>query len=163
MNKAAVLGLALLGGCAPYVPPSPPTPRMGTEVETSFTHSWDAVIDVFSELNIGIKTMDRASGLIVAEQNSVPSELVKPDVKVWADCGRFPPDPIMGEIRIYPNFVTYNVLVRGDSSRSTVKATARWEKRATGQYEVERPCVSLGAWEQGVEQQIKERALGKRR
>ena len=45
---------------------------------------WNAVVDVFSERNIPIKTIDRTSGLIATEQLSVASST---DTGGWADCG----------------------------------------------------------------------------
>ncbi len=76
--------------------------------------TWDAVIDMFAERNIPIRTIERASGIIATEQLSVG-----PEGKVWPDCGRSFSGTVL------PNYAIYNLLVRGDSSSSRVKATVR--------------------------------------
>src|SRR5690242_4566928 len=108
--RRSVVALVLLAACQ-MTPPAPPAPRSGMEVSASFGKTWSAVIDVFAERNIPIKTIDRASGLVVAEPQGVPTR-----TDGLADCGTIIGRPI------YPDHATWNVLVRGDSARSTVKA-----------------------------------------
>ena len=156
MKKIFVLCIGMMGCNLPnFEPPVQPAPRTGTPVEASFTKTWDAVIDIFSERNIRIKTMDRTSGLIVAETNSAVG-LTEGQLNDYADCGGYGPT-----LRTYPNFVTYNILVRGDSTKSIVKANALWEKRSTSQYDLARDCVSKGNWEILIERAVLEIAQRK--
>lgn len=141
--------LTLAVGCVPFVRVTEPAPRSSREVEASFTNVWDAAIDVFSEQNIGIKTLDRASGLIVAETAAV-DPYRDPRVNVWSECdGGLP-----------PNRVAYNLVIRGDSTRATVKATALWQSKA---YSDGTPrCISKGVWEESIEASIAAKALLKK-
>lgn len=150
MRRRSILVLVLfLGACVPS-PIAPPVQRTGTTVNASFGKAWNAVIDVFAERNIPIKTIDRSSGLIVTEQLSIaPGSM--PDA---ADCGTD-----VGS-RVYPTNANYNVLVRGDSSSTVVKVTPRFVRAGpsrglipTGN--VTEECSSKGVWEAEVEQRIK--------
>jgi len=148
----------LLGGCVPsYVPPQvSPVPRVGTEVSASFGKTWDAVVDVFSARNIGIKTVDISSGLIVAENATVRPE----DAKQWADCGTLPgasPKSI-AVASLTASVARYNILVRGDSSRTIVKATVQFLAPSMKMWANTDECQSRGVWEQAVEEQISIRA-----
>jgi len=107
--------------------------------------SWDAVIDMFAARNIPIRTIERASGIIATEQLAVGDE-----GKEWADCGEH-----RGTV-LTPNFATYNVLVRGDSVSSRIKATVRWTLETSPSDAIE--CSSRNIWEQELEQQAKGRA-----
>jgi hypothetical protein len=66
----------------------------------------------------------------------------------FSDCGRnwqgFP---------WLADWVVYNVLVRGDETRSTVKVTASWES-TTGPFS----CSTRGTWESLSETAIADRA-----
>lgn len=159
--SASLLPLLLLVGCIPsYVPPTVvPVPRLGTEVAASFGKTWDAVIDVFSERNIGIKTLDRSSGLIVAENASVRVA----DAKEWADCGTLPgahPNSIAAAA-LNAKIARYNILVRGDSTRTTVKATVQFSAPDMRMWAQTDECQSRGVWERGVEEQISTRVQRK--
>jgi hypothetical protein len=156
MKKILFLSLVLVG-CAPFQPPPPPAPRTGTVVDVSFSKAWDAVIDIFSEKNIPIKTMDRSSGLIVAEIARVnDNEYSDPSIKNWNNCGGW------GQtLRVYANRVTYNIVVRGDSTRSTVRANFLWEHKGQGQYATDMPCSTTGYLESEWEKRIAEIARSK--
>jgi hypothetical protein len=130
--------------CAGYQPPPPATPRDGTDVRASFARTWDSVIDEFADRNIPIATIERASGLIATEQLSVGSE-----ARGEADCGR------LNGRRLLPTHAIYNVLVRGDSSGSTVKATMRWTRVTNEGAET---CATLQRWEAALEDRVKQRA-----
>jgi hypothetical protein len=156
MKQILFLSLGLVA-CGQWQPPSPPAPRSGIVVETSFAKTWDAVIDIFSEKNIAIKTMDRTSGLIVAETANVEDNHYKqPEIKLWNDCGGWD-----ANLRLYANTVTYNILVRGDSVRSTVKANFLWSKKKVSQYDFEAVCISKGVQEDAWEKRIAEIARSK--
>lgn len=135
-----VLVAAALAGCA--APPSvAPTPRAPMSVQASLGRTWDATIEFFAERSIPIRTLERASGLVVTEPMAVSPD----DGAAWADCGS-------GWVaERFPTAASYNVLVRGDSSAATIKVTARW-------VDGDRACTSRGIYEQELETHIRQRA-----
>jgi hypothetical protein len=132
-------------------------------VAASQARTWDAVIDLFAERNIPIRTMERASGFIATEQLSVNAE----EGLRWADCGKAK-WPFGGKrrdkegkevdySRIAPDQAIYNVLVRGDSAESRVKVTVLWQYAGiNGRRAVE--CSTKGVWEWEMESTIQQRA-----
>jgi hypothetical protein len=139
-----------------YTPPEPPSPRDATQVNASMGRTWDAVVDLFAAKTIPIRTIERVSGIIVTERLSVRHE----DGLAWADCGK-----VSGFGRsdhISPNYGTYNVLVRGDSSRSSVKTTVRWVHIQPRDLDLEgggvTECSTKHVWERALETEIKARA-----
>jgi hypothetical protein len=142
----AILALfALLVGCVAPTPPPPAPIRDAAVVATDFQHTWDAAIDHFAEGNIPIATIERASGILATSRLSVGRELARQ----FSDCGKNE----WGAAR-YATSVVYNVLVRGDSSGSTVRVTASW---STPDME----CSTTGAWEAATEEAIQARAEGR--
>jgi hypothetical protein len=139
-----LVGLILLAGCARYSPPSPPTPRDATNVMASFGRTWDATLNEFADRNIPIRTIDRASGLVLTEQLMASS-----DTKQFADCGR------RGAEELPATQALYNVLVHGDSQRATVKITMQWTYVSA---KVSRECSTLHRWERQTEDEIRQRA-----
>ena len=109
----------LLAGCTTYKPPPPPTPRDASLVAASMSQTWDAVIDLFATRNIPIRTIERASGLIVTDALSVGEE-----GNTYASCGTR-----NGKV-LAPDRATYNVLVRCDSTLATVRTTVLWTRTA---------------------------------
>jgi hypothetical protein len=105
-------------------------------------YTWDAVIEVFAARNIPIRTIERVSGLIVTDNLNVG-----PEGKEWANCG---------SAGLGPSHGTYNVLVRGDSIRSMVKATVRWSLYVSQAADTE--CSTTHEWERRFEDQIKQLA-----
>lgn len=115
MRRLAVLGCAAAPACVPSKPPAAPVVRQPTPVRASFGRTWDAVIDAFADQNVPIKTIDRSSGFIATDQLAVPEA-----DSMDADCGT------AGEIKLVPLHATYNVVVRGDSTASSVRVTVLW-------------------------------------
>jgi hypothetical protein len=120
-------------------------------VDAPFDRTWTALIDVFGDRNVPIRTLERASGFVATDRLTVGAH----DGVVWADCGTD-----MGE-RLPAEYAIYNVRVRGDSVQSTVQVTVLW----TASYQALRnsrvltkECVSTGIWEQESEAAIKLRA-----
>lgn len=140
------LALALIG--CQTVPPPPPAPRTGTAVTAGTHRTWDAVIEVFAERNIPISNMERASGFISTDQLAVDPQ----SGKAYADCGL-----IMG-MPIPADRATYNVLVRGDSARSTVKVTVRFTQGGRSNDPQLIECSTRGTWETEFEADVKRRA-----
>jgi hypothetical protein len=127
------------------------------EVVAPFGKTWDATIDMFATRTIQIKTLDRSSGLIVAEPQTVS------EYSDFADCGSFMYAPIK------PSAATWNVLVRGDSSKSTVRATVRFVSVRANPMALSAKaepvtvdCSSNGSWETQFERAIKETAEKKK-
>jgi hypothetical protein len=121
--RALILSLAaLLPACVRYHPPAPPEPRAASDIAASFGHAWDAVVDVFAEANTPIRTMERASGFIAAELATIPvyTPAQRDFAHSLADCG------YRGQSVYVPTSAFYNIVVRGDSSRATVKVTVRY-------------------------------------
>jgi hypothetical protein len=146
MHRFLAAFLVLLLACYRYQPPPPAEPRDATSVSASIDETWDAVIDLFATRNIPIRTIERASGIIATEGLSVDSA----DGLKWADCGQVGP-------RLIPaNNAIYNVLVRGDSANSSVRATVRWGRLSSEEGDVE--CTSTYVWEHGLERDVQERA-----
>ena len=158
-DRAILLSLAALlyigtSGCAFYAPPATPAPRTATPVGASFATTWDALIDVFAERHIQIRAVDRASGVLVAEPL-----LLRDSPDSAADCGR-------GKFLTLTPRATdavWNVLVRGDSSTSTVKASVRFSRVDRGsigtsahtEAEATTDCESRGNWEATLEKSVK--------
>jgi hypothetical protein len=149
MKRMLALVFGLFAGCV--TPPSTaPTPRTAMSVNAPFAKTWNAVIDVFSDRNIPIRTIDRTSGLIATDKLSVPAQQ---GVK-WADCGKN-----NGEA-VPPQLAVYNVLVRGDSTQSTVKVTVAWTSVVTpmGGNAQGVDCVTHGVWESDLENTVRAKA-----
>lgn len=147
---ASTLSCFVLSACYGYRPPAPPIPTTAQPVNASFGKTWDAVIDLFSEQNISIATIERASGLIVAAPTYTGTSLSSG--LEYADCGT------MSQIPILPNRVQYNVRVKGDSTTSTLRVNvvflSVWEKST---YE----CNTKNVWEKNVWARIAARAEGR--
>lgn len=147
MRRCAVFGTLILAACGQYVPPTPPAPRAATRVSASLGRTWDAVVELFATRSIPIRTMERASGFIATEQLYMTLD----DSRRYADCGSPPPGATF-----YADRASYNVLVRGDSSSSTVLVTTHFrESHDAGQ------CVSTGRWEREFETAVEARAEGR--
>lgn len=149
-RRGNLLGaLLFLTGCL-SAPSLAPAPRDGVDIEASVDAAWDAVIEQFAEVGVPIASMERASGFISTPNLNVPSS---DPALAWADCGK------NGPSRIRPQRVSYNVLVRGDEQRSTVRVSARWQgtTKSVGQW-VSVECVSTGVWETRAESDVKRRA-----
>ena len=134
----------LVAGCTTYKPPPPPTPRDASLVTASMGQTWDAVIDLFATRNIPIRTIERASGLIVTDALRVGQE-----GNTYASCGTK-----NGKV-LAPDRATYNVLVRGDSSMATVRTTVLWTRT---EEPVVPECTSTFIWERALETDVKARA-----
>jgi hypothetical protein len=147
-------GLLVVVGCTQ--PPAPPTPRTAqTQVQASFSKTWNAVIDDFAANNIPIHTIDRSSGIIATDLLNVG-----PGMSDVADCGSD-----MG-IHLTPTQVSYNVLVRGDTTSSSVRVTVRWVRvgpaRGLSTATVSEDCSTKQVWEQRFETRVKAAAEASR-
>ena len=151
-SAAFVLALTITA-CQPIKPPAPVAPRTSTAISASFGRTWDAAIDAFASRGISIETLDRSSGLIVpAGRTYVPNNAgvfgSVEDATKYADCG----SNVLGNA-VRPASVKYNVVVRGDSTRSGVQVRAFYLPGADG-----RSCESRGLFESEAEASIKAKA-----
>jgi hypothetical protein len=122
-----------------------PSPQADTIVNASFATTWAAVLDRFAQSNIPIKAIDRSSGLITAEATRLDDS-----GRQYGNCNR------MGIAIVPPDGATFNVLVKGDSIRSFVRATADWIGHNSKGLRLS--CVTSGKWEQEFESAIKDQA-----
>ena len=111
---APILSLAaflLLGACAPasISPPAEPTHETARTFEASYDEVWDAAVDWFSESNIPIGQIERASGLIASEH-----QLGADDALI--NCGQINP----GDRRLVGADRTANLNVRVRESDQSV-------------------------------------------
>jgi hypothetical protein len=93
-----------------------------------------------------IRTIERVSGIITTDGLRVDPE----DGAAWANCGK------KGRVRYRPNMAIYNVLLRGDSSQSTVRATVRWSYWTLKDGGLE--CTGTYVYERDLEALVKSRA-----
>ena len=140
------LAFALLcAACSSYRAPQPPVPRDATHVQGSAGQTWDAVVDLFAAKDIPIRTSERAFGFVATEDLAVGTE-----GQGWADCGT------LNAVHVGPEHAIYNVLVRGDSLSSSVKATVRWTYMAAKRGMIE--CSTSYVWEEEFETEVKAHA-----
>ncbi len=166
----AVLSVVSLTACGTgYVPPRlAVVPREATPVSASYDTTWATVVSYFADRNVAIRTIEKASGIIVAEalradmQNREPIKDKKGKVvhylgslpqlgpPIFADCGSsegYPLDLLAA---------SFNVRVLGDKNRSTVRVTARFTTAyGTGVGRQVVDCVSTGKFEMDLEARVK--------
>lgn len=153
MRRIVVVVVLAVVACTP-VPPAPPAPRGAMEISAPFNVSWNTAVDVLADRNVAIKTIDRSSGLIVAEPVAVDPN----NAGGLADCGKSAEGFTM-----MPTHATWNLVVRGDTTRSTAKATVRFVRVGVSRAflntsTVSEECSSLGRWETDFEAALKVRA-----
>lgn len=146
MYRTLALSTLALAGC---ITPAPPAPApVATPVAAPFDKTWASVIDVFAAQNLPIATIDKASGLLVAQPMSLTSE----QGRSWAACSK----GIAGSMAV--NRVTFNVVVRPVSAGSTIQVNARWEYVSGATMMA---CNSTGVWEARLQLRVKDAAEGK--
>ena len=127
----------LAAGCG-TTRPKPLEPRPGTEVAASFSRTWNALQEVVAEEGIRAYSTDARNGIFVAEDQPVPEEN-----DFIADCG------VALRRRVHPVRARWDMLVRGDSHNSIIRASVRFVD-PTGD-----ECLSLGVWEKTLERRVK--------
>jgi len=145
-----------LAGCGPKSrPPMANLDRPPRPVQASFGRTWDAVVDYFASRGVPVRAADRAAGVITGDAGQLPPGR---DLKLLANCSDPDEGSFVGAARVVlPTSAVYTVTVRGDSTASTVKATARFTHEGTVE------CTSFGVWESDFETAIKAAAEGKPR
>ena len=145
MMRRLLAFVLVCAACNSYRAPLPPAPRDATHVRASAGQTWDAVADLFAARNIPIRTSEPAFGFVATEDLPVGTE-----GETWADCGT------LNSVHVGPEHAIYNVLVRGDSASSSVKATVRWTYMAAKLGMIE--CSTSHAWEEAFEADVKAHA-----
>ena len=133
----------LLTACASIPPQTYPAPEP-TMIAASFDRTWSAVIDHFAEKSVPIKTIEKASGLIVTE----PMAVSQGYGRTIADCGQ-----AMEGVPWDVARASYNVRVVGDSARTTIRVTAMFIPEAESA-----TCNSRGVYERELMGFVKARA-----
>lgn len=143
------IALVLVSGCS--IPGKALPPLAPAGVSAGVDKTWNAVIDILSEKKIAIKTLDKSSGYVLAEVPSVGYEEGRALGKKLADCGGF-----MLTWGSGPVAARYSIVVRGDSTESSVKVAGKF---TTGNPPID--CTSTNAFEAKFQSEVKERAEGR--
>ena len=145
-----------LAGCATFPPPkeSIPTSRV---YGNDYNEVWDAVLATFSEQNIPVKSMDKESGTIVAEDNHIALVQFQPgryDSK-YCFCGS--PDQyhvLKGLVGEYTISITGGKQVRSSLKiDASFRASSSFGEVSTGWH----PCISKGVFERIFLEQVDSR------
>jgi len=117
-------------------------------VAASFAKTWDAVIDVFAERNIPLRTLDRSSGFAATDELGADGSARLGRLRIGCNSWR------RG-----PRHAIWNVRLKGDSAAALILVTARWWIfRGKGTNGTRIDCVTTGAWERDAESAIRDRA-----
>jgi hypothetical protein len=84
-----ILAILVFSSCA-TVPPGIFTFESSKMYNKNFDVVWEKIIALFAEKNISIKTLEKSSGIVVAEDTSVPFNRVPGSTKIesnFCDCG----------------------------------------------------------------------------
>lgn len=138
-NWALLLGFGC-GGCASAPTLMPEVYVVRTEM--TFDQVWANVIEVFATENITIKTLEKDSGIIVAEPQAVDIRTLRR----LSDCGS------MTFHYVVDGTVGYNVFVREVGGAREVRVNSRITGNFDGPYDsrVVRECISRGAFERSL-------------
>ena len=155
IRRSVVAAIAIAAGACTG-PHTPVDPASGTPMAIAAPagNTWTASVDVLAGRHLPIRTMDRASGLIVVDPIRVnPSGAVaelSSTAHPWADCGSI-------EHEYYqPNLASYSVRVRSADAGSTVTLAITFSAANAGS--PPRPCTSKGVLEAELGKEIKEHA-----
>ena len=133
----SILAVASLTGCLSYSTPQSRVVENNWVVSAGFDRVWDAAIDAFADNSWPIATIDRSSGIIVAEDVGV--------LPTFMDCGV---TTSRGEMSYAYNFTSFNVVIRQEDSSPETRlrvntGNLRGGVRTLGGIQ-DRDCVSTG-------------------
>jgi len=167
-SGATILWACLLvAGCVTkFIDPTPKPVLPPTPMAANFDRAWDAAVGWFAERNIPIQTIEKASGIIVADVNIryLPNRVDvldkngkrqswKQSAPVYADCG----GPSSGW-QFDPTSMIYNIRVKGDGAASSVQVNARYVTEGNANHAHFAACSSTGKWEDEIQAYIKQKA-----
>jgi hypothetical protein len=142
-RRALRLALGLmLSACVQH--PKPPVAYEAATVKASFGRTWAATLDELSRRTIPLKSADRESGVIITDALHLDQTFYQA-----ADCGSDGFSPFVATQG------SFSVLVRDDSTQSTVRISARWISVSTG---AEALCSTRGTWEKGFQEAVRDAA-----
>ena len=146
---ACLLLAGLSTGCGKaYIAPQPPAEPAPVAVNVPFDRALDLVAAELGRSNTPMATVDRGTGLVVAQAIVVK----RPQSTEWSDCGKIKGYATERD-RGFATRGSFEVMVRPAGQGSTIHVTARWSKpdmdadRAT--------CVSTGVFERALEARIR--------
>ena len=124
--------------------PLPRTTGPSLTIQASADATWRAMMGVFGDDGIPIRVQDRATGHATTNKSLIRER----DRGAWSVCGT---DAVPAD------HVVFTVSITGDSTTSTVWATARFTRDDVGSFA---ECTTKGALEYSIERRIKARAEG---
>ena len=141
---AIVIFTALTISSCATPPPAQQAIQKSKVISKSFDATWANIISVFAENNIGIQTLEKDSGIIVAETEYTTPE----NLDLYATCQSGPLETIL------TNKAKFNVFSRKISDTETrVQVNAVYNRTTLGQLSNQtfnRICVSNGTLEQKI-------------
>ena len=146
VGMTIAVGVFLLGGCASFPPPKETIPNSRI-YGYGYNNVWESVLATLSELNISVKSMEKESGNIVAEDKTIELrqyELGRYD-SIYCFCGSPERYHVLKEL-VGEHTISVS---RETSARISVnidvsfQASQYFRERFTGRF----PCLSKGFFE----------------
>lgn len=145
---AAAVAAVASSACVTLPEPAP-APRPAVSIAASPEKTWESALDELTEEGLAVRTVEKNAGFIATETMTLP--MFSTDASKWADCGTF------AGFRYAPTAVDYTIFVRGNSTGSSMNASARYRLlKTTGEPPTD--CVSTGAFEESFAAAVKQRA-----
>jgi len=139
-------GIFFLAGCASYPPPKETVPN-SRNYGSSYGDVWESVLAALSEMEIHVKSMDKETGIIVAEDGNIELrqfELGRYD-STYCFCGK--PE----QFHFFRGLVGEHTIsvIRGNKVQTTVKidASFRVSVQAGNLVTGLRTCLTKGVFE----------------
>jgi hypothetical protein len=149
-----LMAVASAAACTPGYQVPPPAPeRPPVPVAAPFDRTWDAAVEVFVRRNLRFGTLEKNSGLIVAE----PLPVALTDSPKWATCATYS-DMFGTKTGYVAGRVEFSVLVRSSVGGSTVLTIAHWINEPVAPGEPAVTCTTRNVWEAALDGDIKSAA-----
>lgn len=147
-----LLLVVALVGCAHIVPPTASTAPADRYVRVSFDTAWHRTLTFFTDNHVPIANVDRASGLLVSSQFTLPYD----DLKAWADCGQSSQGgtalAALEAVHNIPRAIAdFNVVEQGAGDSTAVRVSISLTVTARTPFgETQVACISNGHFEQAL-------------
>jgi hypothetical protein len=148
LRLGGALAIAASSACV-TLPEASVAPRPLVSIAAPVAKTWASALDQLADHGVAVRSVEPDSGFIATETIALP--MFSTDASKWADCGTF------AGFRFAPSVVDYTIFVRGDSTGSSLKTSARYRLVKTTD-EVPTDCVSTGAFEHSFDASVKQRA-----
>lgn len=152
--RLVIVLASVVAAAASATAPKPHAVERSASVKSDFETTWSAVVDVFSDHQWKIETIDKSSGLIVTSWLNLGNE-----ADTYTDCGSAPL-AISG-----PTQVSFNVRVKDDGvggTRLTVNTAFRQMRTFDGNV-THATCVSKGTVENMLNTEVAHQVAGRPR